>query len=91
MFYRLSIMQYKISNSSLCQILRDSSSRKNKLELILKNIRKSNSYNENQLLQIKNKLSNSFLPQYNRNWAKCSRTKDYFLKKCARFLDSELS
>lgn len=81
-------MSYKVENLIICRIIWNSNSIKNsdKIDVIMENIRTTNSFSMEQLNSIKDRLIYSFLPQYNKMWKKVSRRKDLFITKYKSFL-----
>lgn len=59
-------MEYKVTNLFLCEIIWNNDVRninKNKADIIIEQIKTSNFFLDTQLLSIKRKLVDSFLPQ----------------------------
>lgn len=52
------------------------------------NIKTQYNFNENELLQIKNKIKNNFLPVYNRKWKAVHRVRARFEKHYTEFLNN---
>lgn len=60
---------------------------KENIEVIINKININfTSYNQNQLAQIRSKITNNFLPAYVRKWNSVSRMGERFKKKFKRFL-----
>lgn len=88
------MMEYRVKNALLCDIMWNSDGkhkRKSKVDIIIDEIKSSNSFSDVQILKIKKKLIDSFLVQYNRKWSKVARTKRVFMHKYADFLQAEFT
>lgn len=79
---------FKIQQYLLCSWLWNNENKnKENIEVIMNKININfTSYNQNQLAQIRNKITNNFLPTYVRKWNSVSRMRERFEKKYKRFL-----
>lgn len=85
-------MSYKVKNLILCRIIiiwnSNSIGNSDKIDVMMENIRTTNSFSARQLNIIKDRLTYSFFPQYNKMWKKVSRRRDLFMVKNESFLQS---
>lgn len=84
---------FKIKQCLLCSWLWNHESKKQEhIEVIMKEINiHFTSYNPLQLVQIRYKITNNFLPAYVRKWNSVSRMRGQFEKKFKRFLNNEFT
>lgn len=79
--------KFKIQQHLLCSWLWNSENKKKgNVEVIMDEINKNFTYDQNQLAQIRSRITNNFLPAFVRKWNSVSRMKERFEKKYKRFL-----
>jgi len=76
-------MHFTINNKALCEQLwnRDLNDKVNEEKILMNSIKANNSFSEEQLRQIREKLINTFLPTFKRQWQNVSRKKDKFINQ----------
>lgn len=69
---------YTVKNSYLCTIIwnNNCTTNQSKVDTIIENIKNANSFSENQLELVRVKITNNFLPLYNKKWQKSFRKKN---------------
>lgn len=84
-------MEFKIKKEILCKLIWEceSSERQQKIEYIIKTLRLSDTYTQDEILLIKDKFLNSFYPYYFSKWQGTSRHKKTFQKKYKEYLNEE--
>jgi len=76
-------MHFTINNKVLCEQLwnRDLNDKVNEKKILMDSIETNNSFSEDQLRQIREKLIKTFLPTFKRQWQSVSRKKDKFINR----------
>jgi len=74
-------MHFTINNKALCEQLwnRDLNNKANKEKILMDSIKANNSFSEEQLRQIREKLIKTFLPTFKRQWQSVSRKIDLLI------------
>lgn len=91
------MMSLRISNHDLCKVLWENTSaaksKDDKLNLLLEKMKKTNTFDKNQIRIIRRELSRRFLSYYNQKWneKRVSRKKDKFEKIHSQWLESEFT
>jgi len=76
-------MHFTINNKALCEQLwnKDLNDKVNEEKILMDSIKANNSFFEEQLRQIREKLIKTFLPTFKRQWQSVSRKKDKFINQ----------
>ena len=84
-------MAYTVSKKTLCNLIWECGSKEKeaKINYIVQTLKLQDSYTKDQILKIKEKLSNCFYPHYYSRWQAAHRLKKYFEEKYNSYINEE--
>lgn len=84
-------MELKISNLSICEIIWNTTSnhQKDLPDIIIENFTDANNFSTEQTSTIRQKLINSFIPNFKQKWSSVTRNKKKFMIKYKDYLEKD--